>query len=104
MPRWLWFTPLAVLLLATAVLGYRHGWRVANLTESDAIEAWAARYMEETGAEQADCTAVPGQNVWLVIRCGTGQDRRVYRLDRFGRLLRPADPDGGTDVILEPNI
>lgn len=104
MPRWLWWTPVAALLILAAVLGFRQGWLMANLSESDAIEAWAARYMEETGAPQADCTAVPGVQVWLVIRCGTGQDRRVYRLDRLGRLVRPSGPDGGSDTILEPNI
>lgn len=101
MPRWLWWSPLAVLLLLTALLGYRQGWLAANLTESGAIETYAARYMQETGAAQADCTAVPGAQVWLVIRCGTGQDRRIYRVNRFGRLVLP---DEDSDMILEPNI
>ncbi|WP_421907205.1 hypothetical protein [Mameliella sp.] len=93
--RLLLWLPLAVLVTLGAVLAFRAGWIAANLTESMAIESYAARYMAETGARAADCTAVPGSQVWLVIRCGTGQDRRVYRVNRFGGLVtgKPAEGD-----------
>lgn len=100
MPRWAWFLPLGVLVIGGGLLGFRYGWIVANMTETDAIEAYAARWMAQTGAPAADCTGVPGRDVWLVIRCGTGQDRVIYRVNRFGGLVPGTVRD--TATILEP--
>ncbi|KUF09105.1 hypothetical protein [Pseudoponticoccus marisrubri] len=96
MPRWLWFAPLAVLLVAVALFGFRQGWIVANLTETDVIEAMAARYLAEAGpqARASDCVARPGREVWLVVACG-GPGMWEYRVDRLGRLKErfgPGDP------------
>ncbi|MBS0124270.1 hypothetical protein [Thetidibacter halocola] len=99
MSRWLWFLPLAALTLVGALLAFRYGWVAANLSETAAIETYAARYMDETGSPAADCTAVPGNRVWLVIRCGSGQDRIVYRVNRFGGLV---DVTVGSDPLQEP--
>ncbi|MBV7393540.1 hypothetical protein [Mameliella sediminis] len=90
--RVLLWLPLAALVLFGAIQAFRAGWIVAHLSESAAIETYAARYMQETGAPAADCTAVPGEKVWLVIRCGTGEDRRIYRVNRFGGLVT-GDPE-----------
>ena len=99
--RWVWWLPVAGLIGLAAVLGYRQGWIAAHLTESMAIETYATRYMAETGARAADCSAMPGGEVWLVIRCGTGQDRRVYRVNRFGGLVTGQPADG--DRMKEPS-
>lgn len=95
MPRWLWFMPLGVLLVLTALTGFRLGWIDLRLTESAAIEAYAARYLREggEGARRSDCTARPGQTVWLVIRCGHGEVWE-YHVNRFGglkQLFRPGE-------------
>ena len=97
MPRWAWFLPLGALVCVGGLLGYRYGWIAANMTETAAIEAYAARYMEETGAPAAECSATPGEDVWLVVRCGSGAQGRVYRVNRFGGLVgveRRDDRDG----------
>ncbi|WP_425339806.1 hypothetical protein [Mameliella alba] len=99
--RLLLWAPLAALVALGAVMAFRAGWIAAHLTESMAIERYAARYMAETGAQAADCSAVPGARVWLVIRCGTGQDRRVYRVNRFGGLVTGQPADG--DRMKEPS-
>jgi hypothetical protein len=95
MPRWLWWLPLGVLTLVVALFVFRAGWIVANLSETDVIEHYAAIYVAEEGgkATMTDCTAVPGQGakVWLVIRCGR---HRVYPVDRFGRLIETV-PEAG---------
>ena len=40
MPRWLWFAPLGGVLVAVAVLAFRQGLAVAQITETDVIETW----------------------------------------------------------------
>lgn len=46
MPRWAMFLPFALIVALTALIGWRQGWLVANVTETEVIEATAARYVE----------------------------------------------------------
>ncbi len=80
---------LGGLAFAAAGLGLITGLRWADLDESDVIEVWAEKYVAETGGAATDCAAAPGarEGVWLVVSCGSGPDRRVYPLDRSGRLI-----------------
>lgn len=91
-PRWVWWLPVGVLLIVAALLGYRQGWLAANMTETAAIELYAARYMEETGAPAADCVAVPGAEVWLIVRCGEDGAAYEYHVNRFGGLIQAYGP------------
>ncbi|QJF50837.1 hypothetical protein [Roseobacter ponti] len=92
MPRWLWFTPLALLIGATGIIGFRLGLTAATVTETDVIEAIAAEYMTAAGkgAARTDCAARPGstRGVWIRVRClspeGVWFD---YAADRFGSLV-----------------
>lgn len=103
MPRWLWFAPLAALVAALAVWGFRLGWIAATITETDVIEAWTAHYLahEGPGALVTDCTAQPGTDdrVWILVSCVPQSGARVdYPVDRLGRLLRvvPVGPQPAT--------
>lgn len=91
MPRWVWFAPLAILILAGAVWAFRWGWIAATITETDVINTYTQRYLAEGGATArlTDCTAVPGQQtgVWIVVRCLGTEARYDYPVDRFGRLV-----------------
>ena len=79
----------AALVALALVLGLWLGQSRAPLTETQAIEAVAARHVAETGGLTSDCVAVPGEGaVWLRVSCGD----RVYRLDAAGALLPPAEP------------
>ena len=95
MPRWLWYLPLGLILAFGALYAFRLGWIAANMTETAAIEAYAARYLSEAGPDAAvtDCTARPGGTVWLVIRCGRDGTVREYRVNRFGGLVGQDPPD-----------
>lgn len=79
--------PLTVLLVAAGVLVYRYGWIAANMTETAAIEAYSARYVRYHGGSVEDCHAVPGENVWLEVRCRTQERSVVYKVNRFGGLV-----------------
>ncbi len=97
MPRWVWFTPLTLLVFAGAVWAFRWGWIAATITETDVIDHYAQRYLAEGGPEArlTDCTAVPGAQagVWIVVRCVGVAARFDYPVDRFGRLVAvPAPP------------
>ncbi len=98
MPRWLWFLPLGLLVLFGALQAFRLGWIAANLTESETIAAYAARYANQEGAgvENWDCLARPGETVWLVIRCGTPGAFWEYRVNRFGGLVGLSPPGQAT--------
>ncbi|WP_298912884.1 hypothetical protein [uncultured Roseobacter sp.] len=99
MPRWLWWTPLALLVICLGVWGFRWGWIAATITETDVISTYAAQYVAQAGgnARLTDCTARPGERagVWIVVRCVQQPALRYdYAVDRFGRLLDiSADPD-----------
>lgn len=97
MPRWLWFAPLVVLTVLGGLWAFRLGWIVATITETDVIDAYAARYLETAGpdARATDCVARPGlqRGVWLIVSC-SGPGRRVdYPVDRFGRLAERPFPE-----------
>lgn len=90
MPRWLLWTPLLALTAAFAVLGWRAGWHVSGLTETDVIEAAAARYVAGgEGRSRTDCAAQPhgSAQIWITVTCteATGRSHR-YDADRFGTL------------------
>jgi hypothetical protein len=87
--RWL---PLGVLTFCGALLAFRLGWIDANLTETQAIEAYAARYMRDSGAPAADCVGVAGRDVWLRVICGPPGARWVYQVNRFGGLVGVETP------------
>jgi hypothetical protein len=92
MPRWVWFAPLALMVLALGIWSFRMGMVVATLTETDVIETYAGFYVETLGAPArlSDCTATPGQHpeIWILVSCLSGDGRRFdYPVDRFGRLL-----------------
>lgn len=98
MPRWLWFAPLGALVVALGAWAFRLGWIAATITETDAIEAWTAHYLQaQPGGRATDCTAQPGRSaqVWLLVSCVHRDGRRFdYPVDRMGRLL---DVSGSKD-------
>ncbi|WP_299826920.1 hypothetical protein [uncultured Roseobacter sp.] len=98
MPRWLWFTPLALLVVAVAIWAFRLGWIAVTISESDVINTYAQRYLEEAGSTAllTDCTGLPGtgDGVWIIVRCTQAELQFDYPVDRFGRLLDL--PDGRT--------
>ncbi|MHA6345595.1 hypothetical protein [Roseivivax sp. CAU 1761] len=103
--RAIWFLPLCLLLLGAALLGWRQGWRAANVTAGEVVAAYAARYVAErraagTGADAgpADCraTAAAAQGQWLVVVCGPvpydPARHYTYHVNRFGGLVRRVGP------------
>lgn len=106
MPPWLWWAPLAVLVSTLAVWVFRWGWIAATITETDVINTYAQRYLQEAGgaARLTDCVAVPGghKDVWIMVRCaGVTGARYDYPVDKFGRLM---DVRGITHPPAEPEI
>lgn len=82
-------TTLALCVVAAA-LGIRAGWRVANLTESEVIEAAVANYIaHETQAgrrpSDTDCSATPGgsDGIWIVVLCLPLSDSETQRTEYF---------------------
>ncbi len=104
MPRWIWWAPLAVFLLWWGWLGFRWGWIAATTTETDVINAYADRYLEDrardgtgAGARITDCVAYPGteRGIWLHVVCGPAGDpsrRYEYEVNRLGGFVRGQDP------------
>jgi hypothetical protein len=91
MPRWLWWTPLSLLLVGCALVGLRYGWIAATITETDVITHYAQRYLQEhgEGAALSDCMAVPGDNlpgIWIVVRCHPQDlsEKYEYYVNRLG--------------------
>lgn len=106
--------PLGVLTLCGALLSYRLGWIDVHLSESAAIEAYAARYARAAGAGasaagsgRSECAAQPGETVWLVVRCGSGPDSVAYFVNRFGGLVAETRPaphrDHSRSLTKEPS-
>ena len=91
MPRWLWFAPLAGLLIAVAIWAFRLGWIATTITETDVITRYSQLYMSEAGASArlTDCAGLPGdrEGVWIIVRCQRDGQRHDYPVDRFGRLV-----------------
>ena len=91
-PRWLWFAPLAGVLMAVAVLAFRQGLTVAQITETDVIETYTAHYVALHGqkARATDCSGRPSaqKGVWIIVTCQSATGQRFdFPIDRFGRLL-----------------
>ena len=74
-----------------AILAFRMGYNVVNITETNVINHYAARYVAEgpKGAKVTDCAAQPGdaEGVWLVIQCGGAAHVVRYAVDRYGKLV-----------------
>lgn len=90
MPRWLLWTPVMALTVATALIGVRAGLHVATLSESDVINKAAQDYVNSgQGRHAHDCYAVPSPEYrfWLTVRCRS-QDgvSEIYHASRDGRL------------------
>lgn len=79
----------AALTLLAALAGFRFGLNAQPLTETQAIEQIAARYVRETGGAATDCQARPGQgDIWLIVNCGA----QTYKIDRKGQDVVPVGP------------
>ncbi len=96
MPRWLLWTPIAALTVATAFFGVRAGWHVSDLTESDVINRAAANYLQGGAERQAtDCAAKPSEQkgVWLIVTCSSSKGAfEVYEASRYGKVRLGAAP------------
>ncbi|QFT64114.1 hypothetical protein [Roseivivax sp. THAF30] len=106
MPGWLRFLPFALLVAMAALVGWRQGWIVANVTETQVIEAYAERYMADRqaagtgeGAARSDCRARPAPEGagWLVVICGPSPHdparHYTYYVNRSGGLERLVGPE-----------
>lgn len=95
MPMWTIYLSLAGGMAIIGLVAFREGWIMARLTETDAINAYAARYVQEAGpgAARRDCVAQPGKRVWLEVRCDGLMGRYVYHVTRWGGLQRFEAPD-----------
>ena len=95
MPRSVLIVTLALCAVA-ALIGLRAGWRYANLTETEVIEAAVANYLtHETSLghspSETDCSARPGDGkTWIVVLClplaDSATRRTEYAITRFGRM------------------
>ncbi len=85
---WVLFLPLVALVAAVTVLGLSMGRKAALTTESEVIEAVAARYLDEGGTARSDCRARPAvsEGLWLVVTCESDGVGFEYFIDRFGRV------------------
>lgn len=102
MPRWLLWTPIAALTVATAVFGVRTGWHVSNLSESDVINKAAQAYVNaKENRRETDCSASPSQDgsIWLIVTCTPLSGAALtYEATRFGKVTR------GSASVLRPEI
>lgn len=90
--------PLAGLLLAAGALGLWLGLRAVPPTETEIIEAQAARYVAETGGNLLDCFAVPSgvAGVRMVVICEPdGAEAWAVAVDDMGRVVEGAMPEDG---------
>ena len=106
MPRWALFLPLGLVTLALGLLFFRLGWIAANLTETDVINTYAARYLQEAGptAKASDCVARPAQapGVWIVVTCAGAEMRYDYYVNRFGGLRSIRGPEADAHGVGQP--
>ena len=91
MKRVVFFLPFGLLVLAVALIAFRQGVQRANLSETEVINHYAARYVTNgpSGAKPTDCAAKPGgaDSVWLVINCGGAAHTVQFRVDHSGNLV-----------------
>ena len=59
-------------------------------SETQAIEAMAARYVAETGGATTDCFARPSAErwAWIIVECIGDEGRFLYPVDEQGRYVR----------------
>ncbi|MFW2586851.1 hypothetical protein [Sagittula sp. SSi028] len=88
MPRWIWWVPFGLLVVAGALVAFRLGFIDAHLTESDAIMHYAQRHARITGGAVGECLATPGRDTWLELRCSSNGRLYTYAINRFGGLQR----------------
>ena len=92
--------PLAGLLAVAGALGLYLGLAAAPPTETEIIEAQAARYVAETGGDRLDCFAVPSgvEGVRLIVICEPeGGEAWYAATDDWGRVVDDvAVPEDGT--------
>ncbi|SIS70174.1 hypothetical protein SAMN05421759_102475 [Roseivivax lentus] len=106
MPRWALFLPFALMVALTALIGWRQGWLVANVTETEVIEATAATYVQmrreagtDADAQWSDCRARPDPTgtSWLVVVCGPEPydpaRHYTFYVSRFGGIERVVGPE-----------
>ncbi len=108
MPRWMLFLPMGLLVALAALFGWRHGWVVANVTETQVIDAYATRYLQDrerdgtaATAERRDCRARPSDRAWIVVICGPEPHDSAlsytYYVGRDGRLQMVVGPSDVAD-------
>lgn len=86
----------AILCLLAGGLGLWLGIETSSLTESDVIEAAAARWSSETGIRDlTSCVAWARSEgeVWLEVTCGMEETKRRYVFDRRGNLIEDGGPE-----------
>ncbi|WP_339987842.1 hypothetical protein [Gymnodinialimonas ulvae] len=92
--------PLAGLLAVAGAFGLWLGLSTAPPSESEIIDAQAARYVAETGGDLVDCYAVPSgvDGVRLIVICEPdGGDAWYAATDARGRVVEDvAVPEDGT--------
>ncbi len=86
--RWL---PFLMLVLVAIGLGLVLGTRRVGRDEGAVIADVAAHHARTIG--DGHCAARPGTGtVWLVVACGEGDRRRIYRIDAAGRIVDAGAP------------
>ena len=84
---------VVVLCAVAAAVGFWLGQSPRAVSETDAINGAAARYVADTGGDPSDCVAIPGEGaVWIIVNCGSASSVAQYYLDRSGQLMRPPGP------------
>lgn len=95
----LWFAPVGLLVVASAVLGLRYGHDVAGMDEGDVIERFAGVYAQRVAqGSKRDCVARPGAHsgAWLVVLCARPQGTGLaFYVDRQGRLMQEVPIEDG---------
>lgn len=109
MPRWIWWTPLGLAVVACAGFGLRIGWVAATITETDVITHFADQYVQTAGqgARPTDCVARPAPDlarIWIVVSCTAPQDGGTfeYYVNRLGGFEYGAHPGGGAAPQIRP--
>ncbi len=78
---------VGLIVAVAAVSGLALGWG-RDESESAAIARVAVRHAREGG--DGECAGRPGAGVWLVVTCGQGAERNIYRVEKDGRIAEAA--------------